>query len=117
MLTKEKFQIIKNAIIQALDDDKAQDINDINVENHTDIAYYMIIATGTSSKHVQSLANKAIEIAHSNMKGIGINIEGLSNGEWVLVDVGGIIIHVFQSEVRALYDIKSLFNVKHIISK
>ena len=96
-------------IISNLDDNKAQDITSIPMEGKSDIADHLVIATGTSSRHVSSLAQRIVD----NLKDYGlkrINAEGLEKGDWVLIDGGDIIVHLFREEVREFYDLEKLWS-------
>ena len=96
-------------IISNLDDNKALDITSIPLEGKSDIADHLVIATGTSSRHVSSLAQRIVD----NLKGHGfksINAEGLEKGEWVLIDGGDIIVHLFREEVRDFYNLEKLWS-------
>ena len=98
-----------NQIISNLDDNKALDINSLSLKGKSDIADYLIIATGTSSRHVSSLAEKTVDdLKKNNIK--NVNTEGLDKGDWVLIDGGDIIIHLFREEVREFYDIEKLWS-------
>ncbi len=98
-----------NKIMANLDDNKAIDINSLSLKGKSDIADYLIIATGTSSRHVSSLAQKAVDdLKKNNIK--NINTEGLDKGDWVLIDGGDVIIHLFREEVRDFYDIEKLWS-------
>lgn len=99
---------VKKVIEQSLDADKASDVEGINLKGQTNIADYMYIASGQSSRHVSSIAEKLIE----KLKSIGIKdikSEGLDQGEWVVVDTGDIIIHVFKPETREFYNIAKMW--------
>ena len=96
-------------IISNLDDNKAKDITSIPLEGKSDIADHLVIATGTSSRHVSSLAQRIV----NNLKEYGlksINAEGLENGDWVLIDGGDIIVHLFREEVRDFYNLEKLWS-------
>ena len=98
-----------NQILSNLDDNKAHDINSLSLKGKSDIADYLIIATGTSSRHVSSLAEKTVDdLKKNNIK--NVNTEGLDKGDWVLIDGGDIIIHLFREEVREFYDIEKLWS-------
>ena len=102
-----------NQIISNLDDNKALDINSLSLKGKSDIADYLIIATGTSSRHVSSLAEKTVDdLKKNNIK--NVNTEGLDKGDWVLIDGGDIIIHLFREEVREFYDIENAHDVDPI---
>ena len=94
-----KISEIKNQIEQILDSNKAKDIVSIDLKKKSYIADYMIIASGTSSRHLQSLAENLV----SELKKIGVNdcrIEGRESNDWKLVDAMDIIIHLFHPEKR-----------------
>jgi len=91
-----------------LDADKAQDIKVIDLQSQSAIADYMVIATGTSSRHVAAIASKVKERLEG--RGIkGIKIEGLAQSDWVAIDTGDIIIHLFREEVRSFYNIEKMW--------
>ncbi len=99
---------IKKIIEESLDADKAIDVISISLANVSAIADYMIIASGTSSRHVSALARKLKENLQS--KGAkGIVIEGLSQCDWVVMDAGDVIVHLFRPEVREFYNIEKIW--------
>jgi len=100
---------IKKNIEKILDENKARDIISINLKNKSFIADYMIIASGTSSRHLQSLAENLV----SELKKIGIDncrIEGRESNDWKLVDANDIIIHIFHPEKREFYDLEKMWS-------
>ena len=104
-----KILEIKKNIEKILDDNKAKNIKTISLKNKSYIADYMIIASGTSSRHLQALA----EILISELKRIGIgefHIEGRESNEWKLVDTNDIIIHIFHPEKREFYDLEKMWS-------
>ena len=95
-----KVTEIKNIIEKILDDNKAKNITSINLKNKSYIADYMVIASGTSSRHLQALS----EILVAELKKIGMNnckIEGKDSKDWKLVDTQDIIVHIFHPEKRS----------------
>ncbi len=101
---------LTNAIVAALDEAKASDINVFNIGKITSIADYMIIASGRSSRQVGALADRVIEVAKANdVKPIGV--EGKREGEWALVDLDDIIVHIMQVETREYFQLEKLWNV------
>tara|TARA_B100001109_G_scaffold250388_1_gene243496 strand:- start:460 stop:807 length:348 start_codon:yes stop_codon:yes gene_type:complete len=104
----EIFEIKRN-IEKILDNNKAQSITTIDLKNKSYIADYMIIASGTSSRHLQSLS----EILVSELKKIGIEdcrIEGRNSNDWKLVDAHDVIIHIFHPEKRDFYDLEKMWS-------
>ena len=93
-----------------LDDLKAEKINIVDIHNKTSIADYFIIATCRSTRHTNATAAELIK----KLKQIGIacsNPEGLTKCDWVIVDAGSVVIHLFRSEIRELYNLEKLWNM------
>ena len=104
-----EISFIKDNIEKILDDNKALNIKSINLKNKSYIADYMIIASGTSSRHLQSLS----EILVSELKKIGLNncrIEGKDSNDWKLVDTQDVIVHIFHPEKRNFYDLEKMWS-------
>ena len=100
---------IKNNIQKILDNNKAQNISFINLKNKSHIADYMIVASGTSSRHLQSLS----EILVAELKKLGIEgcrIEGKDSNDWKLVDAHDVIVHIFHPEKREFYDLEKMWS-------
>ena len=104
-----KISEIKNKIEIILGDNKAKNIVSIDLKKKSHIADYMIIASGTSSRHLQSLSEHIV----SELKKVGINncrIEGRESSDWKLVDAIDIIIHLFHPEKREFYDLEKMWS-------
>ena len=100
-------QEVKTLIEQSLDADKGFDIVTIDL-NETAIADYMIIASGTSSRHVSAMAEKLK--ARLEVRGLtGLRMEGMTQSDWVAIDAGDVIVHLFRPEVRAFYNIEKMW--------
>tara|TARA_Y100000816_G_C25835891_1_gene436958 strand:+ start:63 stop:410 length:348 start_codon:yes stop_codon:yes gene_type:complete len=100
---------IKRNIENILDNNKATNITSIDLKNKSYIADYMIIASGTSSRHLQALS----EILVSELKKIGLDqcrIEGRESNDWKLVDTDDIIVHIFHPEKREFYDLEKMWS-------
>ena len=100
---------IKKNIEKILDNNKAQNITSIDLKNKSYIADYMIIASGTSSRHLQSLS----EILVSELKKIGLDncrLEGKESKDWKLVDTHDIIVHIFHPKKRQFYDLEKMWS-------
>ena len=99
---------ILEKIHKVLTDNKAINIIKISLENKSSIADYMIICSGTSNRHVISLSNYLMEaLKKENLN--TLNVEGKRNGDWVLVDAGDIIVHLFRVEVREYYGLERMW--------
>lgn len=103
-----KSELLRDLAVQALDDLKGIDIVTIDVRSLTTITDYMIMCTGTSKRHIKSLAeNVAIKAKQSQSK--YVRIEGDEDSEWVLVDLGDIVVHVMLPTARAFYSLEDLW--------
>ena len=97
-------------ILSSLDDDKAEDIVTIDLTDRSSLCDAIVIATGRSARHVASLAeNLARRLKEWGMG--GVRVEGLTQGDWVLIDAGDVIVHLFRSEVREYYDLEGMWSV------
>ncbi len=106
---KLSIEDLKSLILTALDDMKAVDIIELDVLGKTSVTDLIVIAGGTSSRHVKSIAaNVALEAKKAGSQPLGI--EGETEGEWVLVDMGDIVLHVMQPHVRQFYDLEKLWS-------
>jgi ribosome-associated protein len=99
---------MRQEIVQALADAKGQDIKVLDVRQVTDFTDYMIIASGTSSRHVQTLADK-ICVRMKELGHMPIGREGEAVGDWVLVDFGDVVAHLMRPQVRDLYNLEKLW--------
>lgn len=99
---------LKALVIEALDDLKAVNTVSLDVSGLTDVMDYLVIASGTSNRHVKSLAdNVCMEAKKQGMRPIGV--EGEDAGEWVLVDFGDVVVHVMLPATRDFYDLERLW--------
>ncbi len=106
--TKPKAKELVDFIIKSLEEDKAEDIVIVDLEGKADFAYYVIIASGRSSRHIGSIADSiADKLKKAGMDHIGI--EGKAVGDWILVDAHDVIIHIFRPEVRANYELEKIW--------
>jgi ribosome-associated protein len=96
--------------VAALEDVKAIDIKVLDVRELTTITDTMVICTGTSNRHVRSLAESVVEQAKA--KGLRARVEGLNEGEWVLVDLNGVVVHAMQTQVRLFYQLEKLWDMR-----
>ena len=104
-----KFSELKDIIVTTLDNNKASNIITIDLEGKSTIADFMIIASGTSSRHIQSLSEQVLE----ELKRQGIKdskIEGRDSNDWKLVDGIDLIIHIFNPEKRKFYELEKIWS-------
>lgn len=88
---------------------KGQEIRCIDVSALTSITEYMVIATGTSNTHIKALADSlSVEVKKAGVEVVGV--EGRMQAEWLLVDVGGVVVHLMMAPVRVLYNLEELWN-------
>ena len=105
----DKITDLKQIIIHTLDNNKAQDIVSIDLKDKSSMADYMIIASGTSSRHIQSLSEQVL----NKLKDSGIvdsKIEGKDSSEWKLVDGIDLIVHIFHPEKRKFYELEKMWS-------
>ena len=105
----EKNIDLKTIILDTLDSNKALDIISIDLKNKSSMADYMIIASGTSSRHIQALSEQVLE----KLKANGINnskIEGKESNDWKLVDGIDLIVHIFNPEKRKFYELEKIWS-------
>jgi len=100
----------KDQAVEALEDLKAEDITVLDVKGKTTVSDWVVIASGSSSRHVKSIANN-VAVEAKKAGGTLLGMEGEKEGEWVLVDLGDVIVHVMQRQVREFYDLESLWSV------
>ena len=105
----DKIKNLKKIIISALDSNKALDIVSIDLKNKSSIADHMIIASGTSSRHIQALSEQVLEkFKNHGMK--DSKIEGKESTEWKLVDGIDLIVHIFHPEKRKFYELEKIWS-------
>ena len=102
---------IYKIVIAALEDVKGQDVVTIDVRELSDITDTMVVVSGASNRQVKALAQSAVEAGKkAGFQPIGV--EGLDEGEWVLVDFGDVIVHVMQPATRAFYELEKLWSLR-----
>ena len=99
---------LKNKIIATLEDIKAVNPVAINVKKISSLTDFMVIASGTSDRHINAMSEKVIERLKKDVS--GMKIEGQSGGDWLLVDAGDVIGHLMSSDAREFYDLESLWD-------
>lgn len=102
------FEERKNLILSCLDENKAEDIISIDVQNKSDFADYMIIATGLSRPHITSLVSKIIHKAKTELH-LAAEIEGTNQYKWVFIGLENIVLHIFDKDTRNYYQIEKMW--------
>lgn len=106
---------LKDLIIACLDKEKAEDIVVIDLAGKADFAEYIIVASGLSGRHTLALSEKIVfELKHNGLS--YINVEGQEGGNWILVDVMSVVVHLFKPEVREMYKIEQIWQPKRVAS-
>ncbi|SHF46187.1 ribosome-associated protein [Modicisalibacter ilicicola DSM 19980] len=99
---------LKTLAVEALEELKGQDITELDVSTLTSVTDVMVIASGTSSRHVAALADNVVEKAkEAGVRPLGV--EGEAGADWVLVDLGDVVVHVMMPDARRLYDLERLW--------
>lgn len=104
-------QELSQVVVEALEDLKGQEIVRIDVTDLSDVMDTLVIVTGTSNRHVKSLADNVIEeVKKLELRPIGV--EGMESGEWVLVDYGDVVVHAMLPQTRSFYDLEKLWSME-----
>lgn len=101
---------LRKSVIDALEELKAKDVREIDVRGKTSIADLLVIASGTSARHVKSIADEVSKFA-KKAGVMPLGVEGEQEGEWVLVDLGDVIVHVMLPRIREFYGLERLWTV------
>jgi ribosome-associated protein len=104
----EGAEALHRLVLQSLDDDQALDVISIPLEGKSSIADHMVIASGRSTRQVASMAQKLTDRIKTDL-GRTARIEGLPNADWVLIDAGDVIVHLFRPEVRSFYNLERMW--------
>ena len=105
----DKINDLKNKILKILDNNKALDIISINLDGKSSIADHMIVASGTSSRHIQALSEQVLE--QFKLNGIvNCKIEGTESSDWKLIDGIDVIVHIFNPEKRKFYELEKMWS-------
>jgi ribosome-associated protein len=95
-------------VLKSVDDDKAEEIVKIDLRGRSDVADYMVICSGRSSRQVAAISEKLADRLKQDMR-ISVRMEGKDTGDWVLIDAGDVIVHVFRPEVRDFYQLEKMW--------
>jgi len=108
-MTKEDSLLIVKDIISALDEKKAEDIKTLDISNVSVMADYFIIASGNNRNQLQAMSDFVVEKLHKNGYSLK-QIEGYDTANWILMDYGDVIIHIFDKENRLFYDLERIWS-------
>ncbi len=97
-------------VVTSLDDDKAEEIVVIDLRGRSSLGDHLVIATGRSQRQVGAMADHLLETL--KQQGLGVSIEGMTQGDWVLIDAGDIVIHLFRPEVRSFYNLEGMWGLR-----
>ncbi|PYE84546.1 ribosome silencing factor [Pseudoroseicyclus aestuarii] len=97
-----------SAILTSLDDDKAEEVIKIDLRGKTEMGDWMVIATGRSSRQVGAMAEHMIDTLKADF-GLLCKVEGKEAGDWVLIDTGDVVVHLFRPEVREFYQLEKMW--------
>ena len=106
---KAESEALHALVMQSLDDDQAREIVSIPLDGKSNIADHMVIAEGRSTRQVAAIAQKLVE--RIKKSGGSARLEGLANADWVLIDAGDVIVHLFRPEVRSFYNLERMWAV------
>jgi ribosome-associated protein len=110
LFPKLSLSRLERLILNSLDSHKAEDIVSVDLIGKSDVADRMVIASGTSQRHVGALAEHVVEALKKAGYG-NIPVEGQESGDWVLVDAGNVIVHIFRPETRDYYNLEKMWSV------
>lgn len=108
-MTPHDPSAVLQLVLKTLDENKATEIVDIHLQGKSPIADYMVLATGSSSRQVVALAHKVLDETARAFPAIPQRVEGVAEGEWVLVDLNDVIVHLFRPEVRNFYALEKMW--------
>lgn len=112
-----EINVLKQLVVDTLDMNKGEEIVAIDLRDKSTIADYMIVASGTSSRHSAALAHKVMDEVAKHYPGRKARVEGMAEADWVLLDLGDIIIHIFRPEVRNFYSIEKMWSATSIVTE
>ncbi len=104
---------LSQLVVATLDDNKGKDIIALDVQGVSNVTDFMVVVTATSSRHAKALADKVAEAVKTS-GGSVLGMEGEQVGEWVLLDLGDVLLHVMLEQVRSLYQLEKLWDVKSL---
>ncbi|MDN5926966.1 MAG: ribosome silencing factor [Hyphomicrobiales bacterium] len=107
MVQNDDPSMALKSVLASLEDSKAENIVSIDIQGKSSLGDYMVVASGRSHRHVAAVADHLLKALKD--AGMRVRVEGLSGADWVLIDAGDIIVHVFRPEVREFYSIEEMW--------
>ncbi|WP_370739348.1 ribosome silencing factor [Flavimaricola marinus] len=107
-MTKATSDALLSAVLASLDEDKAEDVVQIDLRGKSEIGDWMVVCSGRSSRQVNAISEKLTDRLKAEF-GVISKVEGKETGDWVLIDTGDIIVHVFRPEVREFYQLEKMW--------
>lgn len=104
-------EAMESLILDSLDDDKAEEIVAIDLRGKSSVTDIMIIASGRSARHVNAIADHLVRALKEAGQG-KVRVEGMQTCDWVLIDIGDIVVHLFRPEVRTFYNLEKMWSVE-----
>ena len=101
---------VLETVMNCLDDSKAEEITKIDIKDKSALADYMVVASGRSNRHVSAIADQLLREIKT-LKQVSPKVEGLQSADWVLIDLGDIIVHLFRPEVREFYALEKMWQM------
>lgn len=101
---------MRKLIAKSLDSNKAEDITALNLRDKCSFTDYMVVASGRSARHVSSLADNVVEDLRK-AGNVVLSVEGKDSGDWVLIDAGDVVVHIFRPEIRQFYNIEKMWAI------
>ena len=103
--------VLLKSVIDAVENLKAQDVVELDVRGKSSVCDFMVIASGTSTRHVKSVADEVVRFA-KQLDVMPLGVEGEREAEWVLVDLGDVVVHIMQPAIRSYYNLEELWGGK-----
>lgn len=112
-----EIDTLKQLVVDTLDMNKGDEIVAIDLRDKSTVADYMVIASGTSSRHSAALAHKVMDEVAKQYPGRKARVEGMAEADWVLLDLGDVIVHIFRPEVRSFYSIEKMWTATSVVTE
>ena len=112
MTSRNDPSVALKTVLRSLEDSKAEDIVSIDIRKKSSLGDYMVVASGRSHRHVAAVADNLLKVFKE--KGASARVEGLPGADWVLIDAGDVIVHVFRPEIRDFYGLEKMWQASDL---